>query len=86
MQPINDFLAFYKSPAGKKEFKGNKTKLPDITPEKWAILQGLSYMLTGFEQATTILSGEKYPTFVSTLPILRFLKDLKGARLGLESC
>jgi hypothetical protein len=49
MQPINDFLAFYKSLADKKEFKGNTTKLPDITPEKWAILQGLLYMLTGFE-------------------------------------
>ena len=33
MQPINDFIAFYKSPAGKKEFEGNKMKVPDITPK-----------------------------------------------------
>ena len=30
----NDFLGFYNSPAGRKEFKGNKTKLTDITRKK----------------------------------------------------
>jgi hypothetical protein len=45
-----------------------------ITPEKWAIVQGLSYLLTPFEQGTRLLSGEKYPTFVSALPILRYIK------------
>jgi len=33
MQPINDFIAFYKSPQRKKEFKGNKTTMVDITPK-----------------------------------------------------
>jgi len=33
MQPINDFIAFYKSPQGKKEFKGNKRTMVDITPK-----------------------------------------------------
>jgi len=31
MQPINDFIAFYKSPQGKNEFKGKKTTMVDIT-------------------------------------------------------
>ena len=61
--------------AGRKEFKGNKTKLTDITPKKWAILQGLAYVLTGFERGTKILSGKKYPTFVAALPVLRFIKN-----------
>lgn len=75
MQPINDFIAFFKSPVGKKEFGGNRTVLPDITAKKWAILHGLSYLLTGFERATRILSGEKYPTFVCALPVLRKVKQ-----------
>ena len=78
MQPINDFIAFYKSPQGKKEFKGNKTTMVDITPMKWAILQGLVYLLTSFARGTEILSGEKYPTFVSALPVLRFIKKCLG--------
>ena len=78
MQPINDFIALYKSPQGKNEFKGNKTTMVDITPMKWAILQGLVYLLTSFARGTEILSGEKYPTFVSALPVLRFIKKCLG--------
>ena len=69
--PINEFLSFYKSASGRKEFKANKTKLPEITDEKWAILKGLSYLLTCFDKATTVLSGQKYSTFVSAIPVLR---------------
>ena len=32
--PINEFLSFYKSASGRKDFKANKTKLPEITDEK----------------------------------------------------
>ena len=74
MKPINQFLSHYNSAAGKREFKGNKTKLSIISDQKWAILQGLSYILTPFARATTKLSGEKYPTFVSALPVLRYIK------------
>ena len=55
--PINEFLSFYKSASGRKEFKGNKTELSDLTDEKWAILKGLSYLLTCFDKATVMLSG-----------------------------
>jgi len=30
MQPINDFIAFYKSPQGRKEFKGKKTTMVQL--------------------------------------------------------
>ena len=74
MEPINDFLSFYNSAAGNKEFKGTKTKLAPITDEKWAIIKGICYLLTPFGKATVALSGEKYSTFVSALPVLRKLK------------
>lgn len=74
MEPINDFLSFYNSAAGKKEFKGTNTKLAPITDEKWAIIKGICYLMAPFGKATVALSGEKYSTFVSALPILRKVK------------
>ena len=53
----------------------NEMKVPDITSEKWALLHGLSYMLTGFERGMSILGAEKYPSFSSFLPVLRFMHD-----------
>ena len=44
------------SPAGRKEFQGNKTK---FTEEMWALLQGLFYLLLCFEWLTVMLSGEE---------------------------
>lgn len=75
MEPINDFLSFYNSAAGKKEFKGTKTTLAPITDEKWAIIKGICYLLAPFGKATVALSGEKYSTFVSALPVLRKVKE-----------
>lgn len=45
-----------------------------MTDEKWAIIKGLCYLMTPFGKATVALSGEKYSTFVSALPVLRRLK------------
>ena len=73
-EPINDFLSFYNSAAGKKEFKGTNTKLVPITDEKWAIIKGICYLLAPFGKVTVALSGEKYSTFVSALPVLQKLK------------
>ena len=73
--PINEFLSFYKSASGRKEFKYNKTALSDLTDEKWAILKGLSYLLTCFDKATVMLSGQKYLTFVSAIPVLRKIES-----------
>lgn len=74
MGPINDFLAFYNSAAGKREYKGTKMKLKTMTDEKWAIVQGVCYLLAPFGKATIALSGEKYSTYVSALPVLRKVK------------
>jgi hypothetical protein len=68
--PINEFLLFYNSAAGKKEFKGIKSVLPCITDEKWAVLHGLCFLLSSFGKASEILSGEQYSTFVSAMPVL----------------
>ena len=72
-EPINDFLKLYDSPAVNIKLGGNEMKVPYITSEKWAIIHGLSYMLTGFERGTTILGAEKFPSFSSSLPVLRFM-------------
>jgi len=73
--PLNEFMSFYKSASGRKEFKFNNTELPDLTDKKWAILKGLSYLLTCFDKATVTLSGQKYSTFVSAIPVFRKLES-----------
>ena len=72
---LNEFISFYKSATSRKEFKSNKTKLPDITDEKWTVLKGLSYLLTCFDKATVLLSGQNYSTFVSAIPVLRRIES-----------
>jgi hAT family C-terminal dimerisation region len=72
-RPIDEFLLFYNSAAGKKEFKGIKTVLPCISDEKWAVLHGLCFLLSSLGKASEILSGEQYSTFVSAMPVLRQL-------------
>lgn len=74
MGPINNFLSFYNSAEGKKEYKGTKMKLKLMTDEKWAIVKGICYLLAPFGKATVALSGEKYSTYVSALPVLRKVK------------
>jgi len=63
--PLNDCFSFSKSAMGRKELKSNKTELSGLTDEKWAILKGLSYLLTCFDKATMMLSGQKHSTFVN---------------------
>ena len=73
MEPMRNFLAYFASPLGRQEFRGSKA-LPDISYEKWALIQGLCHMVNVFDKATKILSGEGYSTFVAALPVLRKLK------------
>ena len=68
------FLHHLTTSSGKKDF--NRVKLPGISEEKWCLIHGLCILLEPFNTATTKLSGEKYPTFVFALPVLRLLKKL----------
>ena len=49
--------------------------MPDISYEKWALIQGLCHLVRIFDKATKILSGEEYLTFVAALPVLRKVKE-----------
>ena len=75
---ITKFLKFFRSPLAKQEFKGSKTKLDDIEKKEWAILQGISHLLGSLESATRYLSGEKYASFVTALPVLWSIEDKIG--------
>jgi hypothetical protein len=44
--------------------------LPTIHEEDWALIEGTCIVLGIFAKATEALSAEKYPTFVSYMPIL----------------
>ena len=72
---ITQFQVYYKSAEGKRNFRSSKTKFPDLTEEKWAIIHGLCYLFAAFDKATKYLGGQKYPTFVSALPCLRTIKQ-----------
>ena len=72
---IDQFQVYYKSAEGKRNFRSARTKFPDLTDEKWAIIHGLCYLFTVFDKATKELGAHKYPTFVSGLPCLRIIKS-----------
>ena len=77
-EPIAKFLKFYKSPQGKREFSGTKTKLVDIEEKEWAIIDGICHLLGSFNSGTKLLSGEKYSSFVCAFPVLRSIKGKIG--------
>ena len=74
-EPISKFLEFHESPIGQKEFSDSNTKLDIIDESEWALIHGLSHLLGSFDFAIKTLSGEKYATFVTSLPVLRHIKD-----------
>ena len=65
---LKSFLDFLKSPEGKKEF--NRKALPKIEEKEWALVTGVCMLLQPFNKVTSILSGEKYPTFIYAMPYL----------------
>ena len=70
--PIESFLAYCSTPAGKFEFPDFNKESP--TAEDWFVVEGLTHLLKPFESATAILSGEKYCTLAQAFPVLRFIK------------
>ena len=65
---LKRFLDYLTSPEGKREF--NRKILPRIDETEWALVTGVCMLLQPFNKITSILSGEKYPTFVYALPYL----------------
>jgi hAT family C-terminal dimerisation region len=80
------FHQYLKSPEGKREF--NHKRLPTFCEEDWALIEGICIIVGKFAAATEALSGEKYPTFVYSMPILRSIKmHLSNEELFLnDSC
>lgn len=60
---INSFLKYCMTPDGEQEFIYAKTKMD---------------LLGSFDYATKVLSSEKYSSFVTTFPALRFIQDTIG--------
>ena len=52
----------------------NGSKTVHISREQWFLLQNVCKLLIPFDSATNILSGEKYPTWSLTFPVLREIK------------
>ena len=77
-EPINQFLTYYATPIGQKEFKSLKTKLDKVTEKEWAIIHGVCHLLKSFDSATKFLSTEKHSSFVTAFPVLRYIKDKIG--------
>jgi hypothetical protein len=71
---IQQFLVHLKSMNGKREF--NRKYLPDLEEEDWTLLSGVHVLCQPFKDATTLLSGEKYPTFCHAFPLLHTLKSV----------
>ena len=74
-ESLNEFLTFYKTPGGRKEFNYAKTELDKIEDKEWATIHGICHLLGSFDTATELLSGENYSTFVAAFPVLRKLKE-----------
>ena len=54
---------------GQREFR-NKS-LPLIQEEDWELVEGTCITIRIFAKATEVLSGERFPTFIYAMPILR---------------
>ena len=67
------FLEVLMSSDGQREFR-NKS-LPTIQEEDWALIEGTCIIIRIFAKATEVFSGERFPTFVYAMPILRKIKS-----------
>ena len=70
---IRIFLEVVLSSEGQRQFR-NKS-LPSIEEENWALIECMCIIVRIFAKATEVLSGEKFPTFVYAMPILRKIKS-----------
>ena len=57
----------------RKEFRGNRTKLPDVSEREWTVVTGLCYVLQPFSVATEELGTQKTPTVAAVVPVVKFL-------------
>ena len=70
---IRIFLEVLLSSEGQREFR-NKS-LPTIQEEDWALVEGTCIIIRIFAKATEVLSGERYPTFIYAMPMMRKIKS-----------
>ncbi|KAL0883411.1 hypothetical protein ABMA27_016796 [Loxostege sticticalis] len=47
----------------------------NLTNDEWIAVEDIVKLLKPAEQATAVVSGEKYPTLSSTIPLIKSLKD-----------
>lgn len=74
---INNFLQFMNDRSQNKvDYPEKKPKkLPDLLEDDWCLFEGLCVLLQPFKDATELLSGENYHSFVFSLPIIRKLQS-----------
>jgi hypothetical protein len=70
---LDDFFRYAKSSDGLSELSDMKLRPP--TSVQWFSIQCLVELLTLFEDATKILSGQQYLTLIMAFPILRAIKS-----------
>lgn len=70
---LDAFCLYVNSSEGRKHFP-TCSKISEITREEWFILENICIVLSKFDEATEVLSGENYPIWSLTLPILRMIK------------
>ena len=66
------FSSYIQTPEGRKTFS-DCCDMVQITHEQWFLLENVCRILERFLEATEAMSGEKYPTWSLTLPILRMV-------------
>lgn len=67
---LDAFCSYVYTEEGRSAF-ANCSKIVQISHEQWFILQNVCKVLDPFHLAINILSGEKYPTWSLTFPVLR---------------
>ena len=68
-EPSSLFVVYARDKNNRKEL--NYKKLPPIREQEWAYLEGICILLKFFQYATSIVNGEKYPTYLYTRPLIR---------------
>ena len=71
---LDGFCSYIHTEEGRSKFN-NCSKIAPISHEQWFILENVRNILKLFDNATEVLSGEKYPTWSLTVPVLRTIKD-----------
>ena len=54
----------------------NRLKLAALTPDDWDVLRALHHVLSGFDQATKLVSASQYPTLSDSFWALTKLRQI----------